>query len=1191
MVFYTGYHRPKKQKVEFTVQEVECLHTKRGDKWVIKGEYEGDKISTFAKASVAQDIQRQLQGDSVEVFGAEIAYEAPDDVKIERDIEAERKKISKDDKGVVKEVKEIATEVAVDEVFGSETFMAELEKRSLRNDSLVGFFRLYSELYNERAGRGSKVIFKKSKYSPNGWMDWEGLEEEPYYGLDGIFYRNGKVVFETSSKPNEEGESIADCLKQLKDIFFTHTLEDIDEFVVLIQGENYYFNEDSIDHDVWEGENQVVVVSSKDNLEIKHYEFLKELFDADQHKLIISKLKDMREYKMILEVGGELYFPTKFKAGEDSDGDPGIDIYLEKTEEPQSVSKILKMFKDFDYESISHYDDEDGAHYWDAIWEFVIDGEKDDSWCKGFKINDKVITLSYTNDEDDGDFADDYDDDDDAFDYYDIDEDDLIPYDGRYDGKTKAQLIEMEEDRQKDVDTAWPKPTLLFCVLHSDVEDGDNLWNLEDYLHQFTVSDLNNKFIRKLPYERVGNLKSEKIEGIILGLQDASGGGENIDGDALIEWIEEYDMGDEEITVYPDDGDAGQIYLDEDEDLALNNAEEQMEAEDGLDPKYIKADGTPDMRYKYVREWLGKRNTMEAETEIKESFVDADIEPQLPVEEGMLIAIDGGTEEGAWYNAEPDPIMFREHIPPEIWNRMSDSKKRKYLDTRDETILEAPCCGVNKSQMRRNWEANAECNSCVWSGDDFHPRWWAESAPLTVMEAESIDMESVYGNTVTIPNKVFYRIMMDLPNSIEAEQTEDGLSYILSYHDQYASLIDAIVETEQGVVNDTPTEISFEDENPAFNVEYQSEYWAEDLSGYTVPRLERRAEFKSDREVMTLEDYYENVMDFKDSDVVKSDFAGNVIVSNPYEMDIYKEAESYMNYSENFDVEFDDWAKQEMKTHGKDISFKDWAEEEGESHGNVPLMDWAEHEEESHDARYGAESFEAEMACPPATKDVAINTKNRNATIKNFDYGPLNVDEPGDFWEKIAKQWDTSVEAAKKSKCGNCVAFDRSPRMKDCMPGETSDGEGVLGYCWMHHFKCHSARTCDTWAKGGPITTDKVSEGWQERAFAKPKTSKIATEAGKATAKASESFEADATSCFECGRMGYTDEMSRIEFGHLCARCANPHINFDKYSIKRSEEITKSTSGKTIIGLLGAGFIAAYLAPKQVRSVFKRFKK
>ena len=123
-----------------------------------------------------------------------------------------------------------------------------------------------------------------------------------------------------------------------------------------------------------------------------------------------------------------------------------------------------------------------------------------------------------------------------------------------------------------------------------------------------------------------------------------------------------------------------------------------------------------------------------------------------------------------------------------------------------------------------------------------------------------------------------------------------------------------------------------------------------------------------------------------------------------------------------------------------------------------------------------AQAFDAEskMECPPATKDVAINTKNRNATIKNFGYGPLNVEEPGDFWKDIAKQWKTTEKAAKKSKCGNCVAFDRSPRMKDCMPGETSDGEGVLGYCWMHHFKCHSARTCDTWAKGGPITTDKV---------------------------------------------------------------------------------------------------------------------
>ena len=40
--------------------------------------------------------------------------------------------------------------------------------------------------------------------------------------------------------------------------------------------------------------------------------------------------------------------------------------------------------------------------------------------------------------------------------------------------------------------------------------------------------------------------------------------------------------------------------------------------------------------------------------------------------------------------------------------------------------------------------------------------------------------------------------------------------------------------------------------------------------------------------------------------------------------------------------------------------------------------------------------------------------------------------------------------------------------------------------CWMHNFKCHSARTCYTWAAGGPITEDSVSYDWQERS-SKPK--------------------------------------------------------------------------------------------------------
>ena len=119
--------------------------------------------------------------------------------------------------------------------------------------------------------------------------------------------------------------------------------------------------------------------------------------------------------------------------------------------------------------------------------------------------------------------------------------------------------------------------------------------------------------------------------------------------------------------------------------------------------------------------------------------------------------------------------------------------------------------------------------------------------------------------------------------------------------------------------------------------------------------------------------------------------------------------------------------------------------------------------------------------CPLATYDLRVNTRNRDLTIKNFNYGPLNFSVPGDYWQKIAKYWNTSVQAAKSSLCGNCVAFDVSPRMEKCMPGQTSDGFGVLGYCWMHHFKCHSARTCHTWAKGGPIKEDSISYDWQKR--------------------------------------------------------------------------------------------------------------
>ena len=127
-------------------------------------------------------------------------------------------------------------------------------------------------------------------------------------------------------------------------------------------------------------------------------------------------------------------------------------------------------------------------------------------------------------------------------------------------------------------------------------------------------------------------------------------------------------------------------------------------------------------------------------------------------------------------------------------------------------------------------------------------------------------------------------------------------------------------------------------------------------------------------------------------------------------------------------------------------------------------------------------------SCPRATKDLEFNTKNRNKAIKSswIQYGPLNLSD-NSYWKRLAKHWNTTVAVAKDSRCANCIAFDISPRMVDCMTAgpvseNIEDADGILGYCHMHHFKCHSARTCYTWAAGGPITSNKVSKEWSDKA-------------------------------------------------------------------------------------------------------------
>jgi hypothetical protein len=117
--------------------------------------------------------------------------------------------------------------------------------------------------------------------------------------------------------------------------------------------------------------------------------------------------------------------------------------------------------------------------------------------------------------------------------------------------------------------------------------------------------------------------------------------------------------------------------------------------------------------------------------------------------------------------------------------------------------------------------------------------------------------------------------------------------------------------------------------------------------------------------------------------------------------------------------------------------------------------------------------------CPPETHDIALNLKNRQNAIETANYGPLNPNEPNeDYWTKKANMFQGDVKSAKKALCGNCVFFNQTKAILDCIAegigGDKKDewaiiDAGQLGLCEAFDFKCAAKRTCDAWVTGGPI--------------------------------------------------------------------------------------------------------------------------
>ena len=121
--------------------------------------------------------------------------------------------------------------------------------------------------------------------------------------------------------------------------------------------------------------------------------------------------------------------------------------------------------------------------------------------------------------------------------------------------------------------------------------------------------------------------------------------------------------------------------------------------------------------------------------------------------------------------------------------------------------------------------------------------------------------------------------------------------------------------------------------------------------------------------------------------------------------------------------------------------------------------------------------------CPIETQDIKLNLKNRDWAFKNVGYGPANPEEPEDFWEKRAEEWNTTPENAQTMHCGNCSAFIQTPEMMKCIvdgiKGKEGDSDNYaedvinsakLGFCALFDFKCAADRTCSAWLVGGSIT-------------------------------------------------------------------------------------------------------------------------
>lgn len=125
-------------------------------------------------------------------------------------------------------------------------------------------------------------------------------------------------------------------------------------------------------------------------------------------------------------------------------------------------------------------------------------------------------------------------------------------------------------------------------------------------------------------------------------------------------------------------------------------------------------------------------------------------------------------------------------------------------------------------------------------------------------------------------------------------------------------------------------------------------------------------------------------------------------------------------------------------------------------------------------------------AIPAAITDLHLNVENRQHAIDEYAYGPMNPDEPGDYWQRLGDVWGVSAEEAATTRCHNCAAFNMTSEIQGAIADSIGDGGAAvvqaaeLGYCELLAFKCAADRSCSVWLTGGPITDDSGEDDGEE---------------------------------------------------------------------------------------------------------------